>query len=74
VRDSGRDFAAPWPGNGLGPAKLSGAGTTFLISTMGVKDFAELLRLILQAAMDDADRAPPSRPRSDIKSDESAMA
>jgi hypothetical protein len=38
---------------------------------------AELLRLILQAreaAMDDADRAPPSRPRSDIKSDESAMA
>ena len=43
----------------------------------GCKDFTELRGLILQAraaAMDDADRAPQSRPRLYIKTDELVMA
>ena len=37
VRNSGRDFAAPWLGNGIGPVRLSCEETPFLISTMGVR-------------------------------------
>ena len=43
----------------------------------GCKHFAQLRELILQAraaAINDADRAPPSRPRLEIESDELVMA
>ena len=77
VPDSEPAFAELCQEDGIGSARLSCAGTVFLIFNDGCKDFAELRALILKAcaaAMNDADAAEVSGRRLDIESDEFVMA
>ena len=76
VPDSEPAFAELCPGDGIGSARLSFAGTPFPILNDGCKDFAELRALILQArasAMHDADAMPVTRRRLDIETEEFVM-
>jgi len=77
VPDSEPAFAELCQEDGIGSARLSCAGTVFLIFNDGCKDFAELRALILQAraaAMDHADAVPVPHRCLDIESDEFVMA